>query len=179
MLPLKKDCRKGLTFSLDRAVIIDTNIASVFAKIERLEILSDLLSKRPAFITPRIFEELSVPLDYGYTFPLDIFGCFEVLYPTAEENDAYQEMLICNRSLGRGEVEAICICKSRGYVFSSMDFSALRFAEFLGVETLELHSILRFLWKSGLKSKDEVNTIITEIEEKDNTLIKNSHLIFR
>jgi hypothetical protein len=43
-----------------------------------LELLLDLLSKHPVFITPRIFEELSVPLDYGYTFPLKIFsllGC--------------------------------------------------------------------------------------------------------
>ncbi len=102
-----------------------------------------------------------------------------MIYPTAEESNACQEMLVGTRSLGRGEVEAICICKSRGYVFLSMDFSALRFAESLGVETLELHSILRFLWKSGLKSKDEVRAIISEIEDKDNTLIKNSHLIFR
>ena len=179
MLPPKNDCRKGLTFFLDKAVIIDANIASIFAKIGRLDILSGLLSEHPAFITPRIFEELSVPLDYGYTFPLDIFRCFDVLYPTAEESDAYQDVLFDNRSLGKGEVEAICICKSRGHVFLSMDFSALRFAESLGVETLELHTILRFLWKSGLKSKDDVRAIISEIEVKDNTLIKNSQLIFR
>jgi hypothetical protein len=63
---------------LDRAVILDADIVSAFAKIECLELLLDLLSKHPVFITPRIFEELSVPLDYGYTFPLKIFsllGC--------------------------------------------------------------------------------------------------------
>lgn len=168
-----------MTFSLDKSVIIDADIASVFAKIGRLDLLLRILSKHPSFITPRIFEELSVPLDHGYAFPLDIFSCFDVLYPTAEESNAYQEMLVGNRSLGRGEAEAICICKSRGYIFLSMDFAALRFAVSMDVETLELHSILRFLWKSGLKSKVEVNEIIKEIEDKDNTSIKNSHLIFR
>jgi len=163
---------------LGKAIIIDADIASAFAKIERLDLLLGLLTKHPVFITPRIFEELSVPLDYGYTFPLDIFSRLDVLYPTEEENGAYQEMLVGNRSLGRGELEAICICKSRGYVFSSMDSAALSFAVSVNVETLELHSVLRALWKSGMKSKDEVKAIIRELEDKDNTLIKDSHLIF-
>ena len=120
-----------------------------------------------------------MPLDYGYTFPLEIFSRLDVLYPTEEENEAYQEMLVGNRSLGRGELEAICICKSRGHIFSSMDSAALRFAASVNVETLELHSLLCALWKSGMKSKDEVKAIIRELEDKDNTQIKDSHLIFK
>jgi hypothetical protein len=46
------------------------------------------------------------------------------------------------------------------------------------VEILELHSILLALWKSGRKSKDEVKAIIRELEDKDNTQIKDSHLLF-
>lgn len=164
---------------MDSAVIVDADIASVFAKIERLDLLLEVFSKHPVVITPRIFEELSVPLDYGYTFPFDIFSRLDVIYPTEDENNTYQEMLVGNRSLGRGEMEALCICKSRGYVFASMDSAALRFAESLNVETLELHSVLRFLWKSGLKSKEEIMAIIREIEDKDNTLVKDSHLIFK
>jgi predicted nucleic acid-binding protein len=87
-------------------------------------------------------------------------------------------MLVANRSLGRGELEAIAVCKSRSCAFSSMDRSALRFAESLNIETLELHSILLALWKSGMKSKDEVKAIIRELEDKDNTQIKDSHLLF-
>lgn len=113
---------------MDKAIIIDTDIASAFAKIGRLNLLKDLFSKHLVFITPRIFEELSVPLEYGYKFPLDIFDSFDVLNPTVEENEAYREMIVINRVLGKGELEAISICKSRGYVFSSMDSAALRFA---------------------------------------------------
>ena len=163
---------------MDKAIIIDTDIASAFAKIGRLNLLKDLFSKHLVFITPRIFEELSVPLDYGYKFPLDIFDSFDVLNPTGEENEAYREMIVINRVLGKGELEAISICKSRGYVFSSMDSAALRFAISMNVETLELHSILRALWKSGMKSKDEVRAMIRELEEKDNTQISDLHLIF-
>lgn len=163
---------------MDKAIIIDTDIASAFAKIGRLNLLKDLFSKHLVFITPRIFEELSVPLDYGYKFPLDIFDSFDVLNPTGEENEAYRELIVINRVLGKGELEAISICKSRGYVFSSMDSAALRFAISMNVETLELHSILRALWKSGMKSKDEVRAIIRALEEKDNTQISDLHLIF-
>ena len=154
-------------------------MASVFAKIKRLELLKRLLSKHRIVITPEIYEELTTSLDYGYTFPLDIFRYLEVLYPSEEENEGYQKLLIEKRTLGKGELEAISICRHRGYVFSSMDTAALKFAEENGVETLGLHSILRSLWESGMQSKDEVKEIIMEIEKKDNTSIKDVEAIFR
>lgn len=127
--------------------------------------------------TPRIFEELSVSLDYGYTFPLDVFESFDIVYPSEGENKFYKEMLVGNKSLGKGELEAISICKNRGYMFSSMDFAALQFAVSMNIDVLDLQSILRALWRSGIKSKDEVKMIIREIEDKDNTSIVDSHSI--
>ena len=164
---------------MDKVIILDADMASVFAKIKRLELLKRLLSKHRIVITPEIYEELTTSLDYGYTFPLDIFRYLEVLYPSEEENEGYQKLLIEKRTLGKGELEAISICRHRGYVFSSMDTAALKFAEENGVETLGLHSILRSLWESGMQSKDEVKEIIMEIEKKDNTSIKDVEAIFR
>ena len=86
-------------------------------------------------------------------------------------------MLVGNKSLGKGELEAISICKNRGYMFSSMDFAALQFAVSMNIDVLDLQSILRALWRSGIKSKDEVKMIIREIEDKDNTSIGDSHSI--
>ena len=40
---------------------------------------------------------------------------------------------------------------------------------------MELHSILRSLQESGLQSKEEVREIITKIEKKDNTMIKDEN----
>ncbi len=156
---------------------MDTDIASAFAKIKRLDLLLRLFSNHSIFITPRIFEELSVSLDYGYTFPLDVFESFDILYPSEEESKSYKEMLIGNKSLGKGELEAITVCKSRGYVFTSMDFAALQFAVSMNIDVLDLQSILRALWRSGIKSKDEVKMIIREIEEKDNTSIRDAQSI--
>jgi predicted nucleic acid-binding protein len=153
-------------------------MASVFAKIKRLELLKRLFSKHRIVLTPKIYEELTTSLDYGYTFPLDIFSYFEVLYPSEAENEGYQKLLIEKRTLGKGELEAINISRHRGYIFSSLDTAALRFAEENGVETLGLHAILRSLWESGLQSKDEVGEIVKEIEKEDNTRIKDIEAIF-
>jgi hypothetical protein len=42
---------------LDKAIVLDNDIASASAKIERPDLLLRLFSDRPVFITPRIFEE--------------------------------------------------------------------------------------------------------------------------
>ena len=60
-----------------------------------------------------------------------------------------------------------------------MDGAALRFAEENGVETIGLHAILRSLWESGIQTKEEVKGILKEIEEKDNTTIKDVERIFQ
>lgn len=164
---------------MDKVIILDADMASAFAKIKRLELLKRLFSKHRIVITPEIYEELTVSLDYGYTFPLDIFRYFEILHPSEEECKEYQKLLLEKRKLGKGELEAICICRHREYVFSSIDAAVLRFAEENSVETLELHSILRSLWEAGMQSKDEVEEIVKEIEKKDNTRIKDVEAIFR
>lgn len=164
---------------MDKVIILDADMASAFAKIKRLELITRLFSKHHIVITPEIYEELTTSLDYGYTFPVDIIRYFEVLYPSEEEYGEYQKLLIEKRTLGKGELEAISICKHRGYIFSSIDSIALRFAEENNVDTLDLHSILRSLWESGLQSKDEVKEIIREIEKKDNTKIKDVEAVFR
>lgn len=162
-----------------KVIILDTDIASAFAKIKRLELLMKLFSKHRIVVTPKIYEELTTSLDYGYTFPLDIIRCFEVLYPSEPESEDYQKLLMEKRTLGKGELEAITISKHRGYIFASLDTAALRFAEENGVETLGLHAILRSLWESTLQSKDEVRAIVKELEKEDNTRIQDIEVVFR
>ena len=164
---------------MDEYVIIDTDMASVFAKIERLELLKRLFSKHRIVITPRIHDELMVSLQFGYSFPKDIFKHFKVIYPTNEESKDFRDLMSqMSTPLGKGELEAISICKSRRSIFSSMDQIALKFAEDFGVETVGLHSILRAFWKSRLLSEIDVEAVIRDIEEKDNTKIKDKNSIF-
>ena len=163
---------------MSKVIILDTDIASAFAKIKRLELLKRLFAKHRIVLTPKIYEELTTSLDYGYTFPLDIFSYFEVLYPSEAESAEYQKLLMEKRTLGKGELEAITISKHREYIFASLDIAALKFAEERGVEIVGLHAILRSLWESGMQSKDEVREIVKEIEKADNTTIQDIEAIF-
>ncbi len=54
-----------------------------------------------------------------------------------------------------------------------MDEAAISFAEGKHITTISLHSILRSLWESGILTKEEVKKLISEIEQKDNTRIKD------
>jgi predicted nucleic acid-binding protein len=160
-------------------VIFDADILSTFAKTDTLLLLKKLFSKHDAYITPKIYEELSVPLDYGYSFPLKIFEQFKIIYPDEEEQKTYREFIKDNRHLGRGELEAISICIKRKYYFSSMDEVAISFAEANDVTTISLHSILRSFWESKILTKKEVQELISEIEQKDNTRIKDTQRILQ
>lgn len=157
-------------------MIPDTDILSAFAKIDRLDLMGKLFSS--IAITPRIYEEILVPLKYGYDFPLKVIKTFDVLVPEKKEVIEYQKLLLQRIDLGRGELEAMVICKNRGCLFSSMDSRALRFAEEYKVRTLTMHSILRALWESNILSRKEVRSIISRIEEKKNTSIQNIENIF-
>ncbi len=111
------------------AILFDTDILSAFAKTDVLPLLKKLFSKHDVYITPEIYEELVVPLDYGYLFPLNIFEEFEILTPCEEEVEIYRKFLRADRRIGKGELEAISICINRKYYFSSMDEAAVSFAE--------------------------------------------------
>lgn len=161
------------------AVIFDTDILSAFAKTDNLPLLKKLFSKHDVYITPEIYEELSIPIDYGYNFPLKIFEEFEILTPYEKEQEIYRLFLKANHCIGKGELEAISICINRKYYFSSMDEVAISFAEENDVTTISLHSILRSLWESGILTKNEVHEIILQIEQKDNTRIKDIHKILQ
>src|SRR3989304_1440423 len=120
-----------------------------------------------------VYEELSIPIDYCHSFPLKIFKEFKIINPDETEQEMYREFLRGNRRIGKGEVEAISICINRKYYFSSMDEAAISFAEAKGITTISLHSILRSLWESRILTKEEVKKLISEIEQKDNTRVKD------
>lgn len=52
-------------------IVFDTDILSMFAKIDAVNLLLNLFGDK-AVITPKIMDEISVPLEYGYSFPLKV-----------------------------------------------------------------------------------------------------------
>lgn len=153
-------------------IILDTDIASAFAKANAFESLAQLLSARhEVCISPKIFEELQVPLSFGYTFPNSIFARVEVLNLSAKEQEDYRTLLGQFPHIGKGEVEAIVVCKHRRGWFSSLDRQALRAAESQGLPTLPFGTILLEFLEQRVYSKDELRVLVEKINRVDNRQI--------
>ncbi len=50
-------------------IVFDTDVLSMFAKIDAIDLLKQLFGKR-GVITPKIRDEISVPMEYGYSITL-------------------------------------------------------------------------------------------------------------
>jgi predicted nucleic acid-binding protein len=162
---------------LAEIIILDTDIASAFAKVHKIIPLKELFSRYDLVICPAIYEELIVSQEYGYSFPGQIFKNIKILSPTNDEISDYHHLQNTKKTLGKGELEALCICRRRHGIFSSMDTAALKFAGACDVQTLSIHAILRSFWISGSMTHDEVKELIDEIEKIENTTISDTELI--
>jgi predicted nucleic acid-binding protein len=149
-------------------VIFDTDILSMFAKIDAIYLLKQLFGER-ALITPKIRDEISVPLEYGYTFPLKVISTIKTV-PLSDQALEEYERLQENLTLGKGEIEAIAYCKIEKCIFATNDIKAREFAKREGVFVISLQAILKALWKNKIKSKEEVKQILEKIKDADNLI---------
>ncbi|MBE7447218.1 MAG: hypothetical protein HS132_19225 [Planctomycetia bacterium] len=152
-------------------IIFDTDILSIFAKINRLELIKKLF--RAIHITPMIREELTAPLEYGYDFPKDILNNSSVIIPTLEELGLYNKFKV---RLGKGEAEAISIAIRRKLLFATNDRVAQKVAKENGVAIISLQAILKASVKRQLVTLNEFNEIINDIRLRDNLVIPEAEI---
>ncbi len=150
-------------------VVFDTDILSMFAKIDAIYLLKRLFGEK-AVVTSKIRDEISVPLEYGYTFPLKVFSSIRTV-PLANQALEEYERLQENLSLGKGELEAIAYCKTEKCTFATNDIKARGVAKREGVSVISLQAILKALWKKRIKSKEEVKEILETIKDRDNLTV--------
>jgi rRNA-processing protein FCF1 len=141
----------------------------MFAKIDEIETLIRLFDGKIA-ITPKIRDEISVPLEYGYLFPQKVISEIKTL-PLDKEVLGEYEKFQKDFTLGRGELEAIAYCRKKGYMFASNDIKAREFAQRHGVFVISLQAILKSLWKNKIKTKEEVRDILKRIEKADYLMV--------
>ena len=152
-------------------IIFDTDILSIFAKIDRLELIKKLFGT--IYICPMIKEEFIVTLEYGYKFSLDILNNTTVIIPTEKELSAYTELRM---KVGKGEAEAISIAKSRKLSFATNDKVAQKVAKENGVGIISLLAILKALLEKRILSQDELIQVIKDIRLKDNLIIPDDEI---
>lgn len=64
-------------------IVVDTDILSMFAKADMIDLLKSVLSAR-AVITPLIRMEISVPLEFGYEFPYRVISSIRTVQLTEQ-----------------------------------------------------------------------------------------------
>jgi predicted nucleic acid-binding protein len=152
-------------------LIVDTDILSMFAKADAVSVLVELIGQERIGMTPAIAEELGIPLQYGYDFPQKVFSTVRVVPLGSGVAEELIRLQAWATTLGKGEREAIAFCKAEGALFASNDAKARSSAQAEGVQVISLPALLRSLWVSGLKPKEEVRALLKRIQQADRLLV--------
>jgi len=147
-------------------LILDTDIASAFAKAGHFDVLIRLFGK--VGITPMVYEELQTPLMHGYTYPDEIFDKAELVTISGEEQRDYLKLMDEHSKIGKGEIESMVVCRKRGFLFSSFDKKAISMAKESGVKVMVAGAIFKGFLLKGVATKKEVLKILQDIESSDN-----------
>jgi predicted nucleic acid-binding protein len=158
-------------------VILDADIASTLAKVDKINLIERLFGPK-IFISGAVYKELLIIKQAGYDFPIRVFQKARVLSLNSEEEFRDFEQFIENRQIHYGEAESMSLAKNRNYVFLTNDTVALKYAQSKDIKVLNLKDILVRIAASSLLSREEMENLIRDIKEKDNTYIKWEEEIF-
>lgn len=157
-------------------VVVDTDILSTFAKVNKLKLLSRLFSKSRILICPSVNLEIKKGVELGilgYSPP----SHFIAIKMGTRERAMTREFRE-DRNLGSGDAECLAVARNRKCLLLTNDRRAAKAADSLSIDHLDLPLLLREFWRSHLMSKSRVVKLLDAIERKDNVVIKNRELIF-
>lgn len=160
------------------SIVCDTDVLSALAKIDGLTLLTQLFHGHQVVTSNGVYEELAFIKQEGYDFVDRIYASVEIIPMSAIEQEKYHSFLSYTQ-LGKGELQCISICIFRKFPFITNDKKAKRFSEQNKVITWDIPDLMKALWKTGIKSKDEVKRILTALEKKDLMIISNKEKILR
>ena len=159
-------------------IIFDADILSCFGKTGKVYLLETVF-KGKFLMSYSVYNELQKVKNMGFDWADDVFAAVDMVFLTQKEIADYKEIISGDRFIHQGEIESIVICKHRDYLFVTDDKKAKDYCDKKGVNYFDLHDILRHLFKSGNLSGEEIISLIREIEEKDNRVIKGKENILR
>ena len=158
-------------------VVVDTDILSTLAKINKMRLLPKLFHKSNMLICPAVAAEIQKGIQ---------LGLLEFFYPThflpiklgMREKETSMEIADA-RNVSLGDAECLAVAKNRNCLLLTNDRKVQKVAESLSINHLSLPLLLRELWVHHVMTKAEVTQLADEIESKDRLVIKNKELIFK
>ena len=162
-------------------VFVDTDILSVFAKIQRLPLLFSVFNQDSLNIAAAVDNEIKMGVSKGFQFSQDIMalhsqGRMQIHHPTVADQ---QLMATLAQTLGAGERESMAICKRLIATFASNERRVMHHCRANGIQCINLAEILRALWELGILTQSDVRKVITEIETQDNLKFRTTDPIFK
>jgi predicted nucleic acid-binding protein len=158
-------------------VVVDTDILSTLAKIDKLKLLPKLFRRSDMLICPSVSAEIQRGIQ---------LGLLKFSYPTRflriklgmREKAASMEIKD-TRNVSSGDAECLAVAKSRNCVLLTNDRKVQKIADSFSINHLSLVLLLRELWANHIMTRAEVEQLAHEIETKDRIVIKRRELIFR
>ena len=152
-------------------IVIDTNILSTFACVNRLDLLFQVVETETFYLPLAVVAELERGLSLGRGYLQVVLDDLQkgVTLKLATLTDAEIQFLnTLPTQLHDGEKEGIARCTFRDdAIFLTNDRRAYRYCEAHQIPFLHLNRILRRLWQAGHYTKDEVRLLIETIEASE------------
>jgi len=161
--------------------LADTNILSTFAKIDQLALLLRLFGNQRVGVVPAVYVEFQVGVHKGYTdlqavVKLIQQGRIDLVAPTAQE--IFQGDVL-PASFDAGERETLAVAKTRGYTILTNETQIRNWYQREQIEYWDLPGLLRALWRTNLASREQVRSLIDQIEAKDRIVFRNREAILQ
>ena len=162
-------------------IFVDTDVLSIFAKIERLPLLFAVFGQETLNIANAVENEVKTGISKGFHFSNDIIvlqmqGRIRTYHTTPADQEFMSSL---PQTLGEGERESIALCKRFTTTFASNEKRVMHHCQTNRIHCINLVDILRLLWELQILTQTDVKKVITEIETKDRLKFRTTDPIVR
>jgi hypothetical protein len=148
--------------------LLDSDILSIFAKANALPLLCELLGCDRLPITTGVFNEIVIPLEYGYDFPRRIMAVADTVLISSDEVATFEALRLEGKA-SAADAEIVAICQRRSWICVTMDRVAARYAEQHGVRVVDLQTLLKAALTGDLLAEDQLRALVEQMERVDHT----------
>lgn len=161
-------------------MLIDTDVLSTFAKVDRLDLLFKVFNRPELIVSEGVWREVKRGEERGFAFTQAILKLVEEgkLRILCIESEDLPFGMGLPTSLSLGELDSMCLCKRLGLPLISNERRVKHHCEQNGILCINLNAILRSLWRLGIINKDQVKALMKEMEDKDRMTFKAVDEIF-
>lgn len=161
-------------------LLCDTDLLSVFAKVESLDLIQKAFPQDKFVISESVHDELSFSMEEGFDFPKRIFEMVEVTGLSQDEETLYREGREKSKylTISKADLKTLVMAAERNLLMLSNDGKPLELADQEGVLALDIYDIFKILFRKDQLSEKEIRRILSEMEERNNAFFKDKERIF-